>query len=154
MNIDKNLCDLRKVTMSDMDLIFEWANNPDVRYNSFHNEKILYENHVHWFNNRINSSTTIMYMYLYNNSPVGQIRFEIDQEKAQLNYSISKDYRGQGHGKHMLALAELQLKLDRPEVKTIVAKVMPHNLASKSIFEGAGYSHSYEKQLDGMMNEQ
>jgi RimJ/RimL family protein N-acetyltransferase len=147
MDIDKNFCALRKVITSDIDLIFEWANNPDVRQNSFQNEEILYEDHVRWFNNKIKSPSTVMYIYLYNNLPVGQIRFELELDKAELNYSISKDYRGQGHGKHMLALAELQLKQDHPHIKTIVAKVLPHNLASKSVFESAGYTHSYEKQL-------
>lgn len=147
MDIKNNFYTLRKVTMDDINLLFEWANNADVRQNSFHNKEILYEDHVRWFHNKIKSQTTVMYIYLYNNLPVGQIRFEIEQDKAELNYSISKEYRGQGHGKHMLALAEMQLIIDKPQIKTINARVLPHNHASKSIFESSGYTHFYEKQL-------
>ena len=34
---------LREVTAKDMDLLYEWANDPTVRQNAFHTEPIPYE---------------------------------------------------------------------------------------------------------------
>ena len=41
---------LRKATIEDRDLLFQWANDPLVRKNSFSTAEIAYEEHVDWYN--------------------------------------------------------------------------------------------------------
>ena len=41
---------LRAANSDDTDLLYRWANDPVVRKNSFNTDRILYENHVMWFN--------------------------------------------------------------------------------------------------------
>ena len=40
---------LRKVNLNDVELIFKWANDPDVRNNSFNTNQIVWDEHVKWF---------------------------------------------------------------------------------------------------------
>ena len=42
---ERNKLYLRTADENDMDLLFQWANDPDVRKNSFHSEPISYETH-------------------------------------------------------------------------------------------------------------
>ena len=42
---------LRKATIEDMDLLFQWANDPVVRKNSFSTAEISYEEHTKWYHN-------------------------------------------------------------------------------------------------------
>ena len=43
---------LRRCTYSDMDIIYKWINDDEVRNNSFNSDYIEYETHVKWFNEK------------------------------------------------------------------------------------------------------
>ncbi len=84
-----------------------------------------------------------------NDQCVGQVRITIDNEEAEIGYSIDESFRGRGCGNTIIALAMNVIEKDFPKIKKIVAKVKPDNIASKKIFENAGFSCSYicfEKQ--------
>ena len=53
---------LKKVEPTDVDLLYQWANDSEVRKNAFHTEPILYENHVKWFANVLADAS--MYQYI------------------------------------------------------------------------------------------
>ena len=53
-----NQLKLRPVQKSDIELIFKWSNDEEVRKNSFHTETIKWEEHVKWFNNIIDNSNS------------------------------------------------------------------------------------------------
>ena len=53
---------LREVTAKDMDLLYEWANDPTVRQNAFHTEPIPYENHKMWFAKNLADREVLMYI--------------------------------------------------------------------------------------------
>lgn len=55
---------LRKATIADMDLLFEWANDPLVRQNSFTTEKITYEEHQRWFWKALERENFQQYIYM------------------------------------------------------------------------------------------
>ena len=52
---------LREVTAKDMDLLYEWANDPTVRQNAFHTEPIPYEDHKMWFAKNLADRDVLMY---------------------------------------------------------------------------------------------
>ena len=53
---------LRQVDEKDCDLIYNWANDEYVRKNSFSNEKIIYEDHIKWFNKKIDEKNNYFFM--------------------------------------------------------------------------------------------
>lgn len=147
---DKDNSFLRKVNSEDKDLLLEWANDETVRKNSFHTEHIAIEEHEKWFMEVMKSQTTYLYIYLYNDCPVGQIRINVNDDEGVVDYSISLAWRGMGHGKRMLLLAEQQLRTDAPQVKKLRAQVKKDNIASMLAFAGIGYQEQFctlEKNL-------
>ncbi len=138
---------LRKVTAEDVDLLYEWANDRTVRQNAFHTEQILYENHVKWFAKTLADKTVYHYILCAGDTPVGQIRFNVADGEALIDYSIGAPYRGRGYGKKLLALAKKQVVLDKIAcVAKLVGQVKYENHASARAFETCGFAR---KELDG-----
>lgn len=134
---------LRSAQLSDMDLLYDWANDEETRKNSFSPNYISYDEHKKWFINKLNSKYTYQYIYYLNDVPIGQIRLDIEADSAIIDYSICKDSRGQGHGKNMLLLVEDIVKRNFLFIKRLTARVKEDNIPSKRAIE----SLKYEKQF-------
>lgn len=55
--------ELRSVSESDKDILFEWVNDDVCRFNSFHSNKIDYKEHSKWFDEKIKSDMCDIYIY-------------------------------------------------------------------------------------------
>ena len=133
----------REVTEKDLDLLYEWANDKTVRTNAFSTEPIPYANHKEWFISKLQDSNTKIYIYMYEEQPVGQIRIDIEGNEAKIDYSIDAQYRKQGHGKRMLKLLEQRLKGQMPKIECLFAQVKCENETSKAAFTASGYQEQY-----------
>lgn len=131
---------LRKAALSDLDLYYEWANDPVVRSNSFSSEPIPYEDHVKWFNRSLNKDDVHLFVMMEDDVPVGQIRINISDAVAEISYSISSEFRGKGYGRKIVSLLIEKIKKEIPGIKTISARVKPDNEASKKVFEKEGFN--------------
>lgn len=134
---------LREAVEADLDLLFDWANDPEVRRNSFSMAKIAYEEHRKWFLELLQDGSRKQYIYMADQIPIGQIRVIIQADKAEIGYSICKERRGRGYGKRMLALLQKQLLEDAPGVRTLAARVKEENPASEHAFLDSGYQKKY-----------
>lgn len=130
---------LRAATIQDMDLLFEWANDAEVRRNSFSSELIPYEEHVQWYEKLLKSPMHRQYIYVCGDMPVGQVRIAIDGNNAEISYSIAPQYRGRGYGKRLLEALPEQVKKDFEQVAHLTGRVKIDNLASQQAFFKAGY---------------
>lgn len=132
---------LRPISEKDCHLLLEWVNEPAVRKASFNPSIIAESEHKAWFY-RVLSSTKIQIFILEKNRvPVGQIRFEesSDRKSFEIDFSIDKNFRGQGLGKELIRLGlEKHWKPSLSEAQ-YMAKVRPKNLASQKSFLGAGF---------------
>lgn len=135
---------LRKVEQKDLDLLYQWANDPIVRQNSFNSNLIPYDDHVSWFDRMINNPSVIQYIMMEKDIPIGQIRLNVDGESAEIGYSIATEYRGQGYGRKILELVLDKVKQDHPEIKKLIAKVKPENNVSNRLFCDLGYEMKYK----------
>ena len=137
------MCYLREATSEDRDLLFEWANDPVVRMNSFHSDPISYEEHKNWFNRIMNDENSLQFIMMEEDKSIGQIRLTICDDEATIGYSIGIQYRGKGYGHIILELIADEIKNSYPEIRTLNAKVKPDNIASNALFEKAGYEKDY-----------
>lgn len=135
---------LRKATEEDMDLLFNWCNDPVVRKNSFSTTEISYAEHMEWYKKILNRSDCRQYIYMYENKAIGQARITITGEIAEVGYSICADKRHMGHGKNLLKLIKQQVALEFPQIKKIIGKVKTKNVVSQQAFISAGYSEVYK----------
>lgn len=162
-------CFLRKAKWEDMEQLFLWANEKEVRKNSFSMAPISYEEHQDWYRKKLKEESAQMYILCDGSLEVGSLRLEFDAEGAEISYSIAPEYRGRGYGKELISLAEQKVrqwaekKESRNDVlreakfgegmsgkAVIKARVKPENQASKRIFNKAGYEvHAigYQKVL-------
>lgn len=134
---------LRTAKISDLDLLYKWANDSDVRKNSFNSNFIPYENHVIWFNKMMENPSVLQYILEYDSLPVGQIRLNVNEDNAEIGYSIASEYRGKGFGHRILQLVKEILKKTHPEIHTLVAKVKPDNDASNKLFQKENFKTDY-----------
>ncbi len=130
---------LRKATIEDMDLLFRWANETDVRANSFSTSVITYDEHCEWYQNLLADDCRQEYIYICQKEEIGQARISIENENAEIGYSIRSDKRCMGHGRMLLQLLTEKIQIDYPQIKRLTARVKPQNAASQKAFINAGY---------------
>ena len=131
---------IRKATIDDLDLIFEWANDEDERRNSFNPEPIPYENHCKWYQNKMESDDTYIFVLMCDDTPVGQCRLDIEDDEALISYFIDKRYRNRGYGKKLLELIFDETIMSLPKVRVLKAEVKEENIPSQKVFLSLGYS--------------
>ncbi|MCD8039666.1 MAG: UDP-2,4-diacetamido-2,4,6-trideoxy-beta-L-altropyranose hydrolase [Lachnospiraceae bacterium] len=131
----------RKVRPSDVDLLYEWANDKAVRANSFNTEQIPYESHVKWFAGILDAETVYQYILCEDGIPVGQLRLNTDGENAVISFSVSPERRGEGLGSAMLKMLPEQIRKDKiTGVTKLTGMVKRENAASAAAFEKCGYT--------------
>lgn len=134
---------LRKATIEDRDLLFQWANDPLVRKNSFSTAEIAYEEHVDWYNRVLDREDCIQYIYMDGEYPVGQARITLNGDSAEIGLSICEEMRSRGYGQKLIALISEKVLKEFPDISKIFAEVKPENYASQNALLHAGYTETY-----------
>ena len=140
---------LRRTREDDCRMFWEWANDPEVRAMSFCSEPVSWESHVGWFVTRQKDPSSLFYVATDQDSrPVGQVRYQLERDRAVLSISISPELRGKGFGKTTLLAATEELFQDSC-AKAIDAFVKPENRSSLRLFESAGFKRQGLAQVHG-----
>src|SRR2546428_12807146 len=87
----------REARMADADVLWRWANDPETRQNSFNTSPILYEEHVAWLSQRLGSDATPIWIFSDGDVPVGQVRFDISGDVAEIGITGSTEQRARGY---------------------------------------------------------
>ena len=133
------MINLRRVSAKDCKLIWQWANDPEVRAVSFSSDSISFENHEQWFESKMNDPNC--HFYVAENSQheaVGQVRFDLNGHQATISISLAPRFRGQGYGSMLIQLAS-QRTLEVSNVDVIHAYVKKENPVSLKAFQKAGF---------------
>ena len=129
--------EIRLAELQDLDLVYEWANDPVVRNNSYQSSEIPYESHVEWFTNKIGSPSCVYYILQMGDVAIGQIRFDLEGHTATINYSVDSNYREKGVSKILLRKG-IAAFLNQNEETEIVGYVKKGNIASMKSFQSIG----------------
>ncbi|MCR4831648.1 MAG: GNAT family N-acetyltransferase [Pseudobutyrivibrio sp.] len=135
----KNDFYLRQANSEDMMLLFDWVNEKTVRENSFSTDMISIDKHKEWFQKSLQNKDRFIYILMKDDLPLGQIRFDVSDEEAEIDYSIDKAYRNKGIGNIIISLGIERITKDCNRVKTIVAKVKGTNAYSQKCFIRNGF---------------
>ena len=130
---------VREANLEDMELLFNWANNEEVRRNAINSNQIIWQDHKKWFLGKLKNKDTLILILEDKKIPVGQVRFDKVNEHFEIDYSVESKYRGKGYGSALIDKGIhylIELKGDQK----IVAKVLRSNVASRRIFEKQGFS--------------
>lgn len=147
--LEKNNFNLRKAIESDVKNIFELSNEENVRENSIITEPITWENHVKWFNDKINDNDYLILIAEDElNQFVGQVRYEFENNQAIVSISIAPDFRGLDLAAPIIAESAKFLFADNEKIEFILAYIKEINIPSLKAFEQAGYIYFQQEIID------
>jgi UDP-2,4-diacetamido-2,4,6-trideoxy-beta-L-altropyranose hydrolase len=137
---------LRPARFSDLWLYHWWANDPDVRQQSFNSNLIPLTEHRSWFIERLNSTSTLLRVLEDGDGlPLGQIRFERfaqNDSLAVIGFSLDRLARGRGLGLLLLELGLAELERYWGPGCEAYAEVRSENHASCRTFVRAGFEET------------
>ena len=141
---------IRRSTKEDALLYFTWANEHEVRKQSFISEPISFTDHIAWFEKKLTDDQCIMLIVEDDsNSPIGQIRFQqVEDDAYTIGISVDKMWRGKKMAVEMLNLSANYLFNIYP-AKKIFAFIKENNIASIGSFEKAGYINREKVFVNG-----
>ncbi len=139
------LLSIRRALPKDLKCTFEWANDPEVRLQSFNQFSISLGQHTEWFGLKLRDPKSYYYILEYEGKPVAQIRFQLSEEEVVLSYLASREIRSRGFGSSILARGiEEFVKEYKTKIK-IAGYVKKNNLASQHSFEKLSF---YKEEAD------
>ncbi|MBK0403779.1 UDP-2,4-diacetamido-2,4,6-trideoxy-beta-L-altropyranose hydrolase [Adhaeribacter sp. BT258] len=131
----------RQATLEDATLLFDWANDPEVRRFSFNSEPIPFETHLNWLNGKLKNPDALLLIAEINTQPAALLRFDVEGNSALISYQIGAAYRGKGLGHRVLQLGLPVLKKHFAHVSQAIGYVQPVNVPSVRAFEKAEYKN-------------
>jgi len=135
---------LRKALENDVNKTFDWVSNKIVRKYAIQKDVIVFEEHEKWFFKKIVSDNCLYFIAEVNKTPIGSIRFDIDEEKvALLSFLLDPEFHGHGYGKKILQMGcEEVAKLK--EIAIIRGVVNLENIPSLKTFISLGFKKGEE----------
>ena len=126
---------LRRANETDAETLFQWANDPVTRANSFSTAPVQWPEHVAWLARRIQDAGTRLWLAVVGDDPVGSIRFQTQNNwsTAILSYQIAPTHRGLGLSRPIVTEGVRLLRAEYPGV-VITAEVKPENARSLAVF--------------------
>jgi len=130
---------LRTVQPQDCRALWALANDPLVRRHSFSGSPIPWEAHVRWFQEKMESPDTCMFVLEVCGVPAGQVRYDLEGHRAVVSISVAPAFRGRGIAAHLLK-ETAEGACTRLGVGRAWAAVQEHNAASLGTFLKAGFA--------------
>jgi len=127
---------LRRAESNDCLLYWHWVNDVEVRSSAFDSNIIELENHKKWFDKKIKDNESMLFLLDSKIGAIGQIRFEKKSNYFQVDYSISRQFRGYSLGS---IIVKKGIETIKPGA-TILAEVKETNKRSAAIFSKSGFS--------------
>jgi RimJ/RimL family protein N-acetyltransferase len=134
-------------------LIYQWANDPIARENSYHKEPIKYSDHLVWFKEKIKSGSSKFYIFSNEEGQkIGFVRLDFNNVHKNAIISIVVDikHRGKGYAKQMLETASDE-HLKSNIGAAITAYIFKNNVQSYKSFIHAGFVFNSEKIINKVM---
>lgn len=130
--------DLKEANIDDCYLVWEWANDPVTRVQSFTSEQINWEDHKLWFESTLFDPRSFIFIAFNDEAPVGLIRFNKRKNDATISISVAPGHRGRGYSSEIIKMGTQKI-FSATDVETVHAYVKPSNAASKRAFVKAGF---------------
>jgi UDP-2,4-diacetamido-2,4,6-trideoxy-beta-L-altropyranose hydrolase len=141
---------IRSACFEDAEILWQWANDPVVRANSFSPDPISLSDHIEWYREKLASCDTCIWILELDQVPVGQIRYDrVDSDMADIGFSVAQHYRGRGLGTSILLLSS-RPACERLQVKRLRGIVFCSNEPSMRAFIKAGFECVGQEQIHGV----
>jgi len=138
---------LRRAARGDAARLFEWANDPVTRAQSFSTNPIAWDEHCAWLEQTLTDPSRYLYIVELDGGsgaaePVGQVRFDASGDgTAGVSLSLAPAWRGRGLAATALRLAITRV-MSESGISIVRALVKPSNDASIRSFLRAGFDQA------------
>lgn len=140
---------LDPVTEADCELLWEWANDPATRANSFNSAAIPFKRHKEWFHTMLQDPECCFWMATNEKlGKIGIVRFDCEDAEATISVSLAPHARGKGYGRKLISSACSRI-FAVSAVDRIRALIKPANESSIRAFERAGFIRDAETTIKG-----
>ncbi|MEQ9370524.1 MAG: UDP-2,4-diacetamido-2,4,6-trideoxy-beta-L-altropyranose hydrolase [Coleofasciculus chthonoplastes F3-SA18-01] len=141
---------LRPLRQEDCKLLWEWANDPEVRTSAFLSDSIPWQKHIEWFTHKFPDRNCHIFIALdHQDTPIGQVRFDAkNDEQVEIDVSIEQGKRRSGYGSLLIDMAVKTL-FCHTSIKVIHAFIKPDNEASIRAFEKAQFQRLDLEKVKG-----
>ncbi|MEI8292957.1 MAG: GNAT family protein [bacterium] len=134
-----NIC-LRLAKKTDEAQLMEWRNLPEIIALGSSQRAVDPVEHSKWFAKTLLSEKKRLFVVLWNDVPIGQIRFEIQEPRqAEISVFLVKQFTGRGLGVTTISEGCKLAFVAFPIIDCIVAFVRETNLYSLRAFFKAGF---------------
>lgn len=130
---------MRRAVAEDSADLFRWRNHPSIRSVSRNSVEIQWETHQQWFTSVVNSTDRILLIGQKDELPIGVVRFDTKDNKAEVSIYLVPERVHTGQGRNLLLSAERWIIKERPDIQYIRASVLGRNKRSQQLFLGADY---------------
>ncbi len=131
---------------SDMMDVFELANDPLVRKNSFHQNQIKIEDHKKWFSAGLKNKNCYFYIIRSDVDFIASVRFDLVEENQFLiGIQIAEKFRGRGLASRIIIDTTAKLFAEK-KPKKIIAHIKTDNVGSLKSFLKSGYKITDKSQ--------
>jgi len=144
--VDK-LFTYRQIKQEDEGIILEWSNDPVSRSNSFMPNPIAVSEHKAWFKTKLHNPKTFYLIAEFNQIKVAFVRFDIKENETVIGINVAPHFRRKGFASTIVR--ECSNIFKTMFNKRIFAYVKNENLASKKVFEKAGFMFFEETIVEG-----
>ena len=142
---------VRIARVGDAQLFWEWANDREVRDNSWSPREVELSSHLAWFKGKIESKDSKMYVLESEARPVAQVRYDRTlRGEAEIDFSVSSKWRGQGLGTKALLLTKEDARRSLG-VCRVVGIVKSANVGSCKAFLKASFVEGDETITNGQL---
>ena len=137
---------LRETVFEDWGLLLSWRNDPASVANSIQSRPVAEDEHKDWLRRKLDDEDCIIYIASSDGTPVGQVRFDVEGTAAEVSVIVAPEARGLGFATSLLRHACWKAGFAR-----YVAYILPQNKASVAAFRKAGFSHTGQERVDGVL---
>ena len=137
---------IRRANKDDVEVCFKWANDKTVREQSYTQDPIGFQEHITWFEQKLNDPNDFFYMMEFEARPVAQIRFHVHDNEAVLGYLADENIRNRGLGTLILSKGIESFVGDYKKTINIVGHVKESNFASRRSFEKLAFKKTRSTQ--------
>lgn len=130
----------RKAVRKDAELLLQWRNDTVVMDLSFNQHIINLDEHKLWLEKVFKDPFRHLYIILNSEKKaIGTVRFDEEGEGAEINITLTEEFRGKGYGSQAIWQASRFFLASHPQINQIIARIKEANEASIRSFAKAGF---------------
>ena len=131
--------ELRLLRWSDACRIWEWANDPITRQQSFSEQTFIpWLAHLQWFETLLMDPMRWAFVYCEAGAAVAFVRIDVLGNDGVVGINVNPQSRGRGVGARALQALSVVCR-EQGQLHALIAEIQATNVASQKVFEKAGY---------------